>query len=71
MRIEIYHLQPAEDGRAPTEGFSFPADYKRVATVECHPSEVFQVTNNSTKAGWTRNPQVVDLPEGDRLRSTG
>lgn len=68
MKFTIYHAVN------PTFGFgkkqSFPEAYKKVAIVESESlGDTFRITNH-IEHDWTTNPEVVELFETTRHRST-
>lgn len=69
MKYVVWHAKDEVMVRGLASEPSFPADYDRVAVVECKDvDDVFRATNH-IDSDWTKNSEVVTLV-GVRHRST-
>lgn len=69
MKYVVWHAKDEVIFKGLASKPSFPADYRRVAVVECkNVDDVFRVTNHIDES-WTKNPEVVTLIEKS-VRST-
>jgi hypothetical protein len=59
MKYTVWHAKDEVMGRGLVSEPSFPADYNRVAVVECvDVDDVFRATNH-IDSNWMENPEVV------------
>lgn len=59
MKYVVWHAKDEAMVRGLVSEPSFPADYSRVAVVECvDVDDVFRATNH-IESDWTKNPEVV------------
>jgi hypothetical protein len=69
MKYVVWHAKDEAMVRGLVSKPSFPADYRRVAVVDCKDvDDVFRATNHIDES-WTKNPEVVTLIEKS-VRST-
>lgn len=72
MRFELWHRDvPTFRDNNPRElQLDFPKGFTMVAIIDAPAvGAVFQLSNHIDRP-WTENAEVVELPKGDRLRST-